>query len=491
MRVGVIAIQYEANSFLKGTAGIDAFEQTWLYLGESARTAVQNSFHEVGGFYHGLEFENIEAVPLMVANAVPGPVVSAAARSQLIEMMRQELRRAMPLDGILAAPHGAAVAEDEPDMDGQWLSEVRALVGPEVPIVATLDLHANLSQRMVDACDAMISYRTNPHLDQRERGVEAATLMARTLRSEVRPTQAATLPPIAINIERQLTRDDPCRSFYALIDDIRRRPGVLSASVNLGFPYGDVAEMGTSAVVVTNDDVQLARRYVSEIATYLMTNRRQFVADLISVEDALQRASISPRPVGLLDMGDNIGGGSAADGTFIAHAIQRRSDLKGLVALCDPDSAAKAQAGGRGARLSLTMGGKTDDQHGPPIVADVTVISVNPSGEFVEQHARHGGRTRFSMGPTAVVRTDRGLTIQLTSRRQVPWSIGQLTCCDIDPASFDVIVIKGVHAPVAAYESVCRTLIRVNTPGSTTADMSQLTYRRRRRPLFPFENLPE
>src|SRR4030095_16074563 len=110
MRVGVIAIQYEANSFLKGTAGIDAFQETWLHPGDAARTAVQDSFHEVGGFYHGLDAAKIEAVPLLVANAVPGPVVSASARSQLAEMMRQELSRAAPPDGSLACPHRAAVA---------------------------------------------------------------------------------------------------------------------------------------------------------------------------------------------------------------------------------------------------------------------------------------------------------------------------------------------------------------------------------------------
>src|SRR5262245_54779611 len=132
MRVGVIAIQYEANSFLKGTAGIDAFRDTWLYRGEQARSAVEHSFHEVGGFYHGLRDADIEAVPLFVANAVPGPVISASTRSELVEMMLKELRQAMPLDGILAAPHGAAVAEDEPDMDGQWLGAMRQAVGASV-----------------------------------------------------------------------------------------------------------------------------------------------------------------------------------------------------------------------------------------------------------------------------------------------------------------------------------------------------------------------
>jgi microcystin degradation protein MlrC len=491
MRVGIIAIQYEANSFLKGTAGIDAFREVWLYRGEQARTAVENSFHEVGGFYEGLREERIEAVPLFVANAVPGPVISTSARAELIETIREELERNQPLDGILAAPHGAAIADDDPDMDGYWLGLVRRRVGPKVPLVATLDLHANVSSRMVSACDAMISYRTNPHLDQRERGIEAAKLMARALRGDVRPTQAAAFPAVAINIERQLTRDEPCRSWYALIDEIRRRPRVLAASVNLGFPYSDVVEMGASAIVVTDNRPDLARKYADEIAEYLLKNRTRFVGELISIENSLDRAKHSPKPVGLLDMGDNIGGGSAADGTFLGHALEARSDLRGFIALYDPESAAIAQASGKGARLTLTMGGKTDNQHGPPLVAETTVLSVNPTGEFAESQARHGGRTSFAMGPTAVVRTGRGLTIQLTSRRVVPWSLGQLTCCGLDPASFDVIVIKGVHAPVAAYEVVCPTLIRVNTPGSTTADMQHLPYKRRRRPLFPFENLEE
>jgi microcystin degradation protein MlrC len=372
-------------------------------------------------------------------------------------------------------------------MDGYWLTLLRQRVGSDVPIVCTLDLHANVSQRMIDACDATISYRTNPHLDQRARGIEAAQLIARTLRGEVKPTQGAAFPPLAINIERQLTRDQPCRSLMAKAEEIRSRPGVLATSVNLGFPYSDVPEMGCSFVVVTDGDASLARGYARELSEFAWQRRHSFIGELIDPQEAIDRALRSPRPVCLLDMGDNVGGGSPGDGTVLAHALAQRG-ITAFVALYDPDSARQAIDAGAGTRLMLRMGGKTDELHGRPLEALVTVRSIH-EGRFTETQVRHGGRTVYDMGATAIVQTDSGLTIQLTSLRTVPFSLGQLTSCGVDPAQFDIIVVKGVHAPVAAYEQVCKTLIRTNTPGVTTADMGRLPYRHRRRPLFPFEPL--
>src|SRR5439155_726240 len=154
--------------------------------------------------------------------------------------------------GVLVAAHGAGVAESRADMDGYWLRELRSRVGPQVPIIGTLDSHANLSSAMVLATNALIGYRTNPHLDQRQRGLEAARLMSRVLRNQVRPTQAAAFPRVAINIERQHTGSSPCRECYEAVEDMLADKRVLSISLLLGFPYADVHEMGTSALVVTN-----------------------------------------------------------------------------------------------------------------------------------------------------------------------------------------------------------------------------------------------
>ena len=145
-----------------------------------------------------------------------------------------------------------------------------------------------------------------------------------------------------------------------------------------------------------------------------------------------------------------------------------------------------AESAGAGTLVRLSVGGKSDERHGPPLEATFTVRSLH-DGRFEDTQVRHGGIRSYDQGRTAIVRTDQGLTIMLTTRRMVPFSLCQLTSCGLDPAAFHVLVAKGVIAPVAAYAPVCRHLLRVNTPGVTTADMITLTYHHRRRPMFPFE----
>jgi microcystin degradation protein MlrC len=389
-------------------------------------------------------------------------------------------------DGILAAAHGATVSEVEPDADGYWLEELRQRVGPCVPIIGTLDLHANLSQRMVKACDAFVAYRTNPHVDQLACGRSAASLMVRTLRKEVRPTQAAAFPPVVINIELQDTSARPCCNLVEQANRIVDRTDVLSTSVLLGFPYADVAEMGPSALVVTNDNSNLAQNYANEMAEELWTTRKQYVPDLVSVEKAVEKATTLQGSVCLLDMGDNVGGGGPADGTWILHSLNNNRVGRAFVCLCDPTAVSHCESVGVGKSIKMAVGGRSGPLHGKPFEAQFRVLGLY-DGKFYESEPRHGGYGAFDQGPNAVVRTDGDLTILLTSRRMAPFSLAQITSSGLDPSRFDILVAKGVIAPVAAYKSVCQHFIRVNTPGVTTADLSLLPYRHRRKPMYPFE----
>ena len=180
----------------------------------------ESGLNEVSGFFEGLAESDIEAVPLFYAGTEPSGRITKDACDALMQMMFEQVEGAGGPEGWLVAPHGANVGEEEDywDLDGYWLSRLRRIVGKETPIICTIDPHANLSERMIAACDATIAYRSNPHLDQKEVGLLASRLMARTLRGEVRPTQAAAFPPIAINIERQLTGYAPCRPMYELAD---------------------------------------------------------------------------------------------------------------------------------------------------------------------------------------------------------------------------------------------------------------------------------
>jgi microcystin degradation protein MlrC len=488
MRVGVIALQHESNTFLPTRTTLEDFRRGILARGDELLAAYVDAHHEVGGFLEGLRAERVEPVPIFAAWATPSGTVVGEAYRALLDLMLEGLQSAGRLDGLLVAPHGAGVCED-PDMDGHWLTLLRRQVGPDVPMICTLDCHANLSPRMIEACQATIAYRTNPHLDQRRRGLEAAALMARTLRGEIRPVQAASFPPVAINIASQETDAAPARDLIAQADAQLARGGrLLSNSVLFGFPYADVPEMGSSFIAVADGDLTLARSAADELAGWVTTHRHAFVPDLPGVEEAVSRAADLDGPVCLLDVGDNVGGGSPADGTLIAHALHSRGLGRSFVCLCDPAAARQALDAGPGAKLQLSMGGKTDPLHGPPLVTTVTVIGVH-GGRFTESQPRHGGKTAYDMGATVVVETSGGLIVMLTIFRTPPFSLNQLLSCGIRPEAYQVLVAKGVNAPIAAYRPVCKHFIRVNTPGVTAADPTLLPYRNRRRPMFPFEDV--
>jgi microcystin degradation protein MlrC len=487
-----VALLQESNTWIAQPTTLDHFRQNLLATGEQVRTLMAAAHHEVGGFFAGLAQADIQAVPIFAARAMPYGVMTQDTLDALVRMLSDELFRHLPLDGVLVAPHGATVSQQIADVDGYWLQIVRDAVGPDCPIVGTIDPHANLSPAMVAATDALIAYRTNPHVDQRQRGEEAARLMADTLAGRVRPTQAAAFPPLAINIECQQTDVPPCRPLYEIAERMQAAGEALSTSICLGFPYADVPEMGSAVIAVTNNNPALAQQLADQLGQSMWQMRRQFLPKLTSIDEALDRvqqlvaSGELKHSLCLFDMGDNVGGGSPADGTLLAHAINSRQIAGAFVCLCDPAAVEECRRKSAGDRIELSVGGKTDSRHGPPLQTAFTIIAKS-NGLFSESQPRHGGNTHFDQGPTVVLRTQHGLTVMLTSQRMAPWSLQQLRHCGLEPADFTILVAKGVHAPLAAYREVCEQLIRVNTAGVTSADLNTFDFRHRRRPMFPFE----
>ena len=492
MHIGIIALLHESNTFVRQPTALKHFHEDLYLEGESIRDQLASSHHEIGGFFAGLEQcsrdGDVVAVPLLATRATPAGIITTETMETLVDRVLSIVAATPNLDGILVAPHGAAVSQLAADADGYWLSKLRERVGKDLPIIGTLDAHANLSPAMVQACNALVAYRTNPHLDQRARGIEAATLMVRTLRGEVRPTMAASFPPLVINIERQCTSEPHLQHHYQFADEQLSKPNVLSNSLLLGFPYADVAEMGAATIVVTDNDAAMAQYLADEFAERLWQHRADFEGQLVSIEAALQTCETDNESrYCLLDMGDNVGGGSAADGTTLAGALLDWHLGPSFVCLYDPEAVEACIAAGVGSRLSLAIGGKVDDRHGSPLHVEARVVSLH-SGRFREDAPRHGGIVEFDQGATVVIETlDGRLTIMLTSRRMVPFSLQQIKSCELDPKQFSILVAKGVNAPLAAYREVCDKFLRVNTIGSTSADLEQLEFHNRRRPLFPFE----
>lgn len=486
-RVGVAGLLHESNTFLSTSTHYEDFAATELTRGSQVVERWRGGHHELSGMLEGLEAEGIEIVPLFATYAVPSGTITAEGFGRLTAELMEEVRFAGPLDGLLVALHGATVAENHLDADGEILAALRARLPRPRPLIATLDLHANVSNRMAEQSDVLIAYRTNPHLDQKDRGLEAARLMARTLRGDVRPVQWLEKPPMLIQISQQLTFQQPARGLYHDLESVLHGSRVLSASVVLGFCYADVEEIGASFLAVADGDIAAARDSARWMGGRAWERRREFVKPLPDVAQAVSRAKTAAQhPVVLMDVGDNVGGGSPGDSTVLLAEILRQRVPNSLVVLYDPTTVRQCAEAGIASRVELSVGAKTDSLHGTPVMIRGTVRTLS-DGQFEETEVRHGGWGRNNQGITAVLETEERHTIVVTSRRMAPFSLQQILSLGIRPESKGVIVVKGVIAPRAAYDSIAAETILVDTPGITTDSPQRLSYRHRRTPLFPLE----
>ncbi|MSV29844.1 MAG: M81 family peptidase [Bryobacterales bacterium] len=470
-RIGIAGLLHESNTYLPVPTVYEHFAATSLTRGSAMIERWRGARHEIGGF---LEGAGANAVPLFATYAVPSGALTADCFERLAAELMRELEAALPLDGLVIALHGATVADNFQDADGEILRRLRTRLGAGFPIVATFDLHANISRRMAAESTVLIGYRTNPHLDQWERGVEAASLAVRIIRGEAKPGQALETPPMLIPIACQHTPEAPARGLYDDLEEVLRWPGILTASVAMGFNYADVEEMGASFLAVADHDSGLARRAARWMARRAWDRRHEFAAALPSPEQAVADAAVSAlTPVVLMDVGDNVGGGSPGDSRVLFDEVLRQGVRNALVILYDPTAVAACVAAG--VRSEVAIEG---------ICGRVRTIS---DGFYTETEVRHGGWSEYDQGVTAVVETPDDHTVIFTSRRMAPMSLQQILSLGIRPERKRILIAKGVVAPRAAYEPVARSIVLVDTPGVTSGNPASFDYRHRRRPLYPLE----
>ena len=486
LRIALLGICHESNTFLEKPTTVPDFQKGHWLFGNDIIREYKESYHEIGGMIEALGHEEFELIPVMYAEATPGGMITSETYSCLLKKMMEMLEAVLPVDGCLVVPHGAGVSETFTDMDGHWLSTLRERVGKNIPIVGTIDPHANVSPLMAASTDALVAYKTNPHIDQRQVGREAAGLLIRFLKKEIKPLQVLFQIPLIISIEQQYTGKDPCKSLYTYVAQLSKERDILSISIVLGFPYADVKEMGTSVIVISDNNPELALATGQKIKNYIIERKETFVGDKKDISSLLPLIADSKKPILMLDMGDNVGGGGPGNSTFLLEALEEFGNCKCFICIYDPAAVEQASQYKPGNCFKLNISNNADASK--TLVLNVTFVATR-DGKFNETLPRHGGQVNFDMGKIAVVSTENGNTIMLTSLRTFPGSLRQLTSFNIIPHEFDIIIAKGVNAPIAAYESVCPVIMQVNTPGVTQADMTLFNYTNRRSPLFPFEKL--
>jgi len=506
-RVAAAQIAHETNVFSAVKTDLAAFEASGLHFGPAVIEIARGANTEFWGFVTGAEAQGFDLEPILAVWATPSGLVTADAIEHVTGLLDDGLRRARaegrPLDGVLLALHGAMVTEIDDDGDGYILKIVREIVGPDVPVVATLDLHANISPRMVELADTLIGYDTYPHIDMAERGEEATAILARLMRGEFRPTPALRKPPMLPTSQRMTTGRMPMRALMERAHVIEEDPRVINVTIAGGFPLGDNPDAGFGVLVTTNDDPDLAAELANELATEAWSLRDGFLGGVASFEHAAELIhSLDSEedvdmpvsgPLVLVDIADNPWSGGPGDSVeLLRFFFAQRVEGAAIALVRDPEVVREAIAAGPGGKITVNLGGKTDWLHGEPLPvrAHVKLLS---DGRYVNDGPMMAGLT-VDLGPTALLLCEPAsgpssppVEVLVTTRAETPVDLNVFRCHGIEPTRHRVLGLKGKGHFRAAFEPIARRVVLVEGPGTTGADLSRLTFRKVRRPIWPLD----
>lgn len=489
-RIAIGGILHETHTFMQRATTMDDFAGQSLHVGAELITAMRGSRSGIGGMIDRATEAGWQLLPTVYAAAMPGGAVTAAAYAELLGEMRARLEQSLPVDGVLLALHGAMVAEGELDAESDIVAQARALVGEDAPIVVLLDMHGNISPRLVDLADVLLAYDTNPHIDAYARGVEAAAIMTRLLRREVRPTPAIARPPLLLPAQNTGTAVPPLAPVHKRAAQIKARDEVICIAVMAGFAYADTPFTGPSIIVTTDGQPELAAAYANELSAMLYKLRHEAAPDFLEPAEAVsQAAGHEQGPVILVDSADNIGGGTPGDGTEALAAMLAQGVCEGAIVLADAQAVDFCWRAGLAAEVTLAIGGKADAWHGQPVNVTGTVRARSEGVfecEMPDNHFASFYGNTVQMGRCAWLRVA-GVNILLTERKTPPLDLAQLRHIGIQPESQRIIVVKSAVAYRAAYMPIASAVIEMDTAGLCSANLARFPYRHLPRPLYPLD----
>ncbi|HLI13346.1 MAG TPA: M81 family metallopeptidase [Alphaproteobacteria bacterium] len=489
-RVLIASIMHETNTFSRLATDLEAFHRRYDHRGDAVPGAFRGTRSEMGAFLDAAEEHGWAPAHPVAAAATPSGTVTAAAWESLSGAVIAALDR--PFDGILLALHGAMVAEGAEDAEGDLLARIRARVGAKVPIAITLDLHANVTDRMAAHANIIIAYRSYPHVDQYERGRQAADLLARAMGGEIAPRSVVARRPTLDGVDHGRTTDpaSPMLEVLARAAAYEKEPGIHAVSVHAGFAWADIAEAGPSVSVSGDGDPARLRAVAETLMDEVWRTRHVTTLKLVPVAEAIahvKRSNGAQKPIVLADFTDNPGGGGYGDATNLLRGmIEAGLENAAFAPITDPEAVQRCREAGEGARVTLAIGGKIDPAFGAPLQVTGTVLRLG-DGDFVCDGPMWKG-LKMSMGPAAVLRVG-GVEIVLASNRFQITDPQHFLSLGIDPRRKAVIGLKSAQHFRAAYQPMASEVIVVDSGALTTPDYRRFAYRKLRRPIWPLDAL--
>jgi microcystin degradation protein MlrC len=467
------------------STGLEEFKSRRLLHGEELFRDFSGTATPAGGIIEGCKRFGFELVPTVFASATPSGVIEKEAFDTILGGILDGIKDSEPYDAVVLHLHGAGVSEEYPDIEGKVLKEVRNLA-KDKPVVSTFDLHANYTDPMVENADLLIGYDTYPHVDGYERGLEAVELTSQILDGSLKPTLGFMQPPMMPALQVQFTGRYPMKKLIDEAHRLEEKDVVVQITVAAGFPWSDIPETGMSFIVTTNNDQKMADQIASDLCDIAWSMRRDFLVKPTPLREALKKVKSAEKgPIILADIGDNPGGGAPEDGTVVLKAVLEMGLIGGVFAVIwDPTSVEKAVEAGIGERVSLVLGGKTDELHGKPLEVSGIVRNIS-DGKFTNVGPMGTG-AESNMGETVVLDIG-GNDVIVTSKRLQPTDLGLYDSQGINIREKRFSVVKSSVHFRAAHQPIAHEIIELDTPGLTSPRLAGFMFRNIRRPIFPLD----
>ncbi|MBV8392089.1 MAG: M81 family metallopeptidase [Alphaproteobacteria bacterium] len=497
-RVFIAQFMHETNTFSRLKTTLEDYRKRWLVEGEAMLPYFKGTRNEVGGYIDSANKYGWEPVFGAAANATPSGKLTRETWETIRDKIVGAAKAAGKLDAVCLSLHGAMVTETEDDAEGALLEALRGVIGPDVPMVATLDLHANATEKMARNVSALVAFRTYPHIDGYDRAVQAAALVKEVLDGGKKPRCLLSQPAMLEGADHgRTTEPGEMLDLLAKADAFEKEPGINVVSIQVGFTWSDIPWTGPSIAVSHEPAAEArARAICRELIDDIWRRRDETVASrtgsFISVADAIAAArkeKTRPGPLVIADGTDNPGGGGYNDTTPMLQALIDAGIPNAAVGtIFDPGTVQQAIKAGVGAEIDVELGGHTDESMGKPVKARALVKMLS-DGAFRNDGPMNAG-VAGNMGPTAVLRIG-GIDVITISNRVQTTDLQVFLSQGIYPRLKDVLVVKSVQHFRAAYAPIAREIVLVDTGGICSPDISRLKFTKLRRPIWPFDGVNE
>ncbi|WP_368654862.1 M81 family metallopeptidase [Ornithinibacillus sp. 4-3] len=485
MRIAILELKQESNSFCYVNCQLSDFKRVYYYCGEEIIKHRGSAGTEINGFLDILNKEDVEVVPIIATHAYSSGPVTQDAIDNFAEEISKRLKQAGPLDGVLAAMHGAMVSEEDEDPEGSILKMIRKIVG-DIPVIATMDLHANITQQKIKSATGIIGYRHYPHIDTRETGQRAASLLLKTVREEANPIMAMAKVPMIVPCNTD-SKTGPLRKIVDEEHCLEKEEDILSVSAFPVQPWLDISGIGFSTIVITNNNTKKAKSEAIKLAKMGWDLRHEFYVKPYEVDEAIRLGLESvEKTVLLVDTADAIGAGSTGDSTAVLERMLACDvQEKCILGIVDPQVALDAATMGVKEKVRVKVGNQIDPRRGKPVEIEGIVKHIS-DGEFLYK-GLYGG-SYGNMGLSVVLEIG-NISLLVSTYPTYEWDDAQYRSMGLNVEEAKLVVIKQPVNFRTTYKHLTDKVFILDTPGPASPNFKNYSYTKVTRPLHPLDEM--